>query len=304
VTADAAAVQAAVRNGDATAGLADGTLYVQPNGTGTFPLLVAQAVVAQEAASRLAAAGLMPAQVTDLQSIQPPKQVIVGPVEDQGRAAFGFVPAIVLFLALTFAGNAIATTVGTETATRISEVLLAVLRPSQILTGNVLAVGRVTLLQLLVLAAPFAVSLAVSDTPSLPTVAAAGVAWFVLGFVLYAFVVAAAATLVDKVAEVGTAVLPVTVALVLSYLVTIIVVPNDPSSSLSIAVSLFPLTAPMAMPVRRASGQVPDYQLALSMRLTAITAVLLPALASTIYRRALVLTGRRVPIREVLLINH
>jgi ABC-2 type transport system permease protein len=164
VTADAAAVQAAVRNGDATAGLADGTLYVQPNGTGTFPLLVAQAVVAQEAASRLAAAGLMPAQVTDLQSIQPPKQVIVGPVEDQGRAAFGFVLAIVLFLALTFAGNAIATTVGTETATRISEVLLAVLRPSQILTGNVLAVGRVTLLQLLVLAAPFAVSLSPSVT--------------------------------------------------------------------------------------------------------------------------------------------
>lgn len=303
-TPNAASVQAAVRNGDATAGLADGTLYVETNGTGTFPGLVAQAVVAQQTASRLAAAGLTPAQVTDLQSIQPPTQVTIGPVEDQGRAAIGFVLAIVLYLALTFAGNAIATAVGTEKVTRISEVLLAVLRPSQILTGNVLAVGAVTLFQLLVLGAPFAVSLAVSDTTSVPTVAAAdvvlAVAWFVLGFVLYAFVFAAAATLVDKVSDVGTAVLPVSVTLVLSYLVTIIVVPADPSSPLSTAVSLFPLTAPMAMPVRWASGQVPVYQLALSMLLTALTAVLLLALASTIYRRALVLTGRRVSIREVL----
>jgi ABC-2 type transport system permease protein len=304
VTADAAAVQEAVQNGDATAGLADGTLYVQQNGTGTFPGLVAQAVVAQEAASRLAAAGLTPEQVTDLQSIQSPTQVTVGPVEDEGRAAIGFVLAIVLYLALTFAGNAIATTVGTEKATRISEVLLAVLRPSQILTGNVLAVGVLTLVQLFVLAAPFAVSLVVSDTSSIPTVAAAdvalAVAWFVLGFLLYAFVFAAAGALVDKVADVGTAVLPVTVVLVVGYLVTLVVVPSNPSSPLSTAISLFPLTAPMAMPVRWASGQVPVYQLALSMLLTAVAAVLLLALASTIYRRALVLTGRRISIREVL----
>ena len=302
-TADAAAVQAAVRNEDATAGLADGTLYVQRNGTGTFPVLVTQAVVAQEAASRLSAAGLTPAQVTDLQSIQPPKQVTVGPVEDQGRAAIGFVMGLVLYIALSIAGNNIAATVGTEKATRISEVLLAVLRPSQILTGNVLAVGAVTLFQLLVLAAPVAVSLVVSDTAPLPTVAAAdvalAVAWFVLGFVLYAFVFAAAAALVDKVSDVGTAVAPVTVTLLLSYLVALFVV-VDPSSPLSTAVSLFPLTAPMAMPIRWASGQVPVYQLALSMMLTAVTAVLLLALASTIYRRALVLTGRRVSIREVL----
>ena len=303
-TADAAEVESAVRNGDATAGLADDTLYVERNGTDTFPVLVARAVVALEAASRLAAAGLTPAQVTDLQSIQPPQQVTVGPIENEGRAGIGFVVAIVLYLALTFAGYAIATTVATEKATRISEVLLAVLRPSQILTGNVLAVGTVTLLQLLILAAPFAVSLAVGDTASIPTVAAVdvalAVAWFVLGFMLYAFIFAATAALVDKVADVGTAVLPITVTLVLSYLVAIIVVTGDPSSPLSTAVSLFPLTAPMAMPVRWASGQVPIYQLALSMMLTAATAVLVLALASTIYRRALVLTGRRVSIREVL----
>ena len=64
--------------------------------------------------------------------------------------------------------------------------------------------------------------------------------------------------------------------------------------------SLFPLTAPMAMPIRWASGLVPVWQLILAMVLTAAAAVLLVAVASAIYRRALLITGRRVKLREVL----
>jgi len=301
-TADEAAVRAAVRDGTATAGLANGVLYVEKGGTGEFPVLVTQAVVAQQTVTLLTSAGLTPAQMADLQNIRPPEQVQVG--LNEGRAAVGFVVAIVLYLALTFAGSVLATAIASEKATRISEVLLAVLRPSQILTGNVIAVGAGTLLQLLVLATPLAVSLAVGQTAAFPTIAAAdialAVAWFVLGFVLYAFIFAATAALVDKITDVSTAILPVTILLILSYLVSIVVVINNPMSPLSTAASVFPLTAPMAMPVRWALGDVPFYQLALSMLLTAVTAVLFVALASAIYRRAIVLTGRRVSLREVL----
>jgi ABC-2 type transport system permease protein len=68
--------------------------------------------------------------------------------------------------------------------------------------------------------------------------------------VLYAFIFAATAALVDKVADVSTAILPVTTILILSYLVTVLIVIDNPLSPLSSAASLFPLTAPMAMPVR------------------------------------------------------
>jgi ABC-2 type transport system permease protein len=95
VRTDSAGVQAAVRDGTATAGLADGTLYVEKYGTGTFPVLIAQAVVAQETVTQLAAAGLTPAQVTDLQNIRPPQQVPIGQVQNEGRAATGFVVGIV-----------------------------------------------------------------------------------------------------------------------------------------------------------------------------------------------------------------
>jgi ABC-2 type transport system permease protein len=53
------------------------------------------------------------------------------------------------------------------------------------------------------------------------------------------------------------------------------------------------------MPIRWASGEVPVYQLVLAMALTAGAAVLLVSVASSIYRRALLITGRRVRLREM-----
>jgi ABC-2 type transport system permease protein len=301
---NADAVRRAVRDGDATSGLAGGMLYTSATDDGTFPILVAQTVVALETSRRLSEAGLSPQQVADLQSVRPPKQVIVGRADNPGRAGAGFAVGIVLYLALTFAGSAIATTVAMEKSTRISEVLLAVLRPSQMIVGTVVAVGTVTLMQLLVLAAPLAVAVQVTDSIGLPSVAAGdiglAVAWFALGFMLFAFLFAATAALVDKITEVNSAILPVTMILIVGYMLAVTVVAADPSGGWSVAASIFPLTAPLAMPIRWASGQVPVWQLVLAMALTAATSVLLVWVASSIYRRALLITGRRVKLLEVI----
>jgi ABC-2 type transport system permease protein len=302
--ADREAVRAMVGDGDATAGLVGDTLFTSEGGDGTFPVLVAQAVVAQETTQRLVDAGLSPDQVTHVLSVQPPEQVPVGRVDDQDRAGVGFGVGIVLYLALTFAGSAIANMVAMEKSTRISEVLLAVLRPSQILVGTVTAVGVATLAQLLVLLTPLAVAVRVTDSIGLPSVAtgdlALAVVWFVLGFALFAFLFAASAALVDKITEASTAVLPVTMVLVVGYMLGVTVVAGDPGSPWSAAISMFPVSAPMAMPIRWASGEVPIYQLLVAMVLTAGTAVLLVLAGSSIYRRALLITGRRVHLRELL----
>jgi ABC-2 type transport system permease protein len=77
-------------------------------------------------------------------------------------------------------------------------------------------------------------------------------------------------------------------------------VQQDPGSPLSIALSMFPLTSPMSMPTRWASGVVPDWQLVVSMLLAMGAAFVLAWFGSSVYRRALVVTGRRVTLREVL----
>jgi len=298
------AVRNAVRDGDATAGLAGAKLYTSARDGGTFPVVVAQVVVALETSRLLSEAGLSPQRVAELQSVRPPEQVIVGRVDNEGRAGAGIAVGIVLYLALTFGGSAIATTVAMEKSTRISEVLLAVLRPSQVLVGTVVAVGTVTLFQLLLLATPLAVAVRVTDKIGLPPVAAGdiglAVAWFALGFVLYAFMFAASAALVDKITEVSAAIMPVMMILIVGYMLSVTVVMADPGGGWSVAASIFPLSAPMAMPVRWAAGIVPIWQLLLAMALTAATALLLVWVASSIYRRALLITGRRVKLREVI----
>jgi ABC-2 type transport system permease protein len=305
---DAAAAESVVRDGRADAALAAtgerGTLYVAADGGGTFPAIVSQVVLAARITDALRGYGLDQDQVAQIQATPPPEQVPVGRVADEGRAGVGFAVGIVLYVSLILSGTTIATAVATEKTTRISEVLLAVLRPTQLLVGTVLGVGILGLIQVAALAVPAAGGLLAGSDLDLPSSAAIdislGFVWFLMGICLYAFVFAAMATLVQKVTEVGTAIMPVNVVLIGSYLLAVIVTVQDPNSPVSTAASLFPLSAPLVMPVRWASGLVPGWQLVLAMVLTLAAAVGLALLASRIYARGLTMTGRRVKLREAI----
>lgn len=307
--ADGAAAEAAVREGEATAGLVvsgeGSTLYVASGGAGPFPSVVSQVVVAQATTQALVDAGLTPAQIAAILSLRPPEQVVVGgpeEVEDQSRAIVGFIAGIVLYMALILTGTAIASAVATEKSTRISEVLLAVLRPTQLLVGTVLGVGLLGLVQVAALGVPAAVGFATGDGLTVPTSAVGDIAlsfvWLVLGLLLYAFVFAALGSLVEKVSEVGAATIPANVFLIGSYLIAVTVTTDNPNGVVPTIASLFPASAPMVMPVRWTSGLVPVWQLVLAMALTALAAVALAMLASRIYARGVATTGRRVRLLE------
>lgn len=303
--ADVSAAQDVVRAGDVDVALTatgpSGTLYVASDAGGTFPALVTQAVVAQTTTQSMLDAGLTPEQVATIQGTRPPEQVTIGRATDDARAGVGFATGIVLYIALIIAGGSIATAVATEKSSRISEVLLAVLRPTQLLVGTVLGVGLLMLVQIAALAIPVAVGLAGNlDVPaSASWDIGLAVVWFVLGLAMYAFVFAALGALVDKPSEVGSAIMPANALLIGAYLLAVTVTISNPSSWISVVASIFPLSAPMVMPIRWASGLVPGWQLVLAMVLTALTAVVLARFAARIYQRGLTLTGRRVKLREV-----
>jgi ABC-2 type transport system permease protein len=305
--ADAVDAQRIVRDGDADVALVgtgpEATLYVATDGSSVFPALVAQSVMAQTTADALTRAGLTPEQISAIQSLPPPEQVAVGRVANEGRAGVGFVVGIVIYLALILTGSSIATAVATEKSTRISEVLLAVLRPTQLLVGTVLGVGLLGLAQVAVLAVPAALGFRGQDVLDVGAATgdiALGVLWFVVGISIYAFAFAALGTLVEKPTEVGGAIMPANIVLIGSYLLAVTVTVSDPNSWASVAASLFPLSAPLVMPIRWASGLVPGWQLVLAMGVAAASAVLLALFASRIYARGLSRTGRRLKLREVL----
>ena len=308
VLGDETAVRRAIQDDTADVGLVGSgehaQLYVRQTNAAVFPTLVSAAVRSQAEVDAMTAAGLDPTQIVRIQSSPPPRETTIGAVSDAGRAGVGYVSGIVLYLALILAGTGIATTVATEKSTRVSEVLLAVLRPTQLLVGTVLGASLLALAQIGALAVPVGVWVLASGDTTLPPAAvgdiALAVAWFILGLSLYAFVFAALAALVDKVTEVSSALMPVNMVLIGSYLLAVIVVASTPQHWVSIAGSLFPLTAPLVMPTRWASGAVPVWQLAVSMALTGTAAVLLARAASVVYRRGVVRTGRRLSLKDAL----
>ena len=123
--------------------------------------------------------------------------------------------------------------------------------------------------------------------------------WFALGYGLYACAYAALGALVERQEEVNGAVMPITMGLVVTYLLAV-QAQASPDSALAVATSVIPLTAPVVMPMRLAVSTVSPAVVVLSVLGVAATAVVFVRVGAVVYRRAIIRTGRRLKLREVL----
>ena len=108
-----------------------------------------------------------------------------------------------------------------EKANRISEVLLAIVRPSALLFGKVIGVGLVGILTILAATLPVLIKyLAGGDLPAgAGSAVVGGAAWFILGLALYLTIAASLGALVERQEETGSVITPLSILLVATYLV-------------------------------------------------------------------------------------
>ena len=226
----------------------------------------------------------------------------VEPLEPPGASpAYALFGVLLLQGALIAYGSWVAAGVIEEKATRMVELLLATLRPSQLLTGKLVGVGLVGIAQLTLLYSAGLGALMLSGRQALPAGALAALplvlGWFALGYALYSSAFAVAGALVSRPEQLQTTLTPITVAVVACSFVALAAL-ADPGAPLVRAASLFPPLAPMVMPVRTASGSAAAWEQGLAVALMlASTAALVP-LAARIYAGAVMRTGRRVGLRE------
>ena len=124
--------------------------------------------------------------------------------------------------------------------------------------------------------------------------------WFLLGFLLYALVFAAAGALVSRQEDVGGVTTPLTMAIVIPYVVGVSVLPTDPDNGFVALLSVIPLFAPMLMPMRLAIGGVPAVEVVVALVLTVALILLLVRLTGRIYSNAVRRTGARITVRDAL----
>src|SRR5690606_7298548 len=141
------------------------------------------------------------------------------------------------------------------------ELLLATMRPWQLMAGKVLGnvvVGVLEVGIIAVAAVGTAWGFDLLDTSSLAvgTVAIWVLAWFLVGFVMYALLLASLAALVSRQEDVGSVISPVIGIMMVPYIVGVSIAPWDPENTLVEVLSYIPFCSPFIMPIRIALGTV------------------------------------------------
>ncbi len=277
------------------------TLLRRTRSSSTLVAVAGQAVVFSGIQAQLEQSGLDAATARAALTVPAPTEVVVDD-DGSGREALAFVTGLALYLALFMGGVGVATGVAVEKSSRIAEVLVTTVHPTRLMAGKVLGVGLSILLYLVATAVPFFVALVVGAVDLPPATAVdvvAAIGWFVLGYAIYATGFAALGALVDRQEDLGSAIGPFSGVLVLSYFASI-QAQNAPDSLLAQITSIFPLSAPIVMPVRIAAGSVEPLEVLAAVVAGLLTLALLIRVGATIYRRALLRGGRRLKVTEVL----
>ena len=249
-------------------------------------------------------AGLTTTQIQQLGSTKPvPVQSLEPAAKTHTVNGASVIGVILVFVMLTQYTTWILMGVMQEKASRVVEVLLATMRPIQLLSGKVLGIGLVAMGQAATVLV-FALILGEAVGSDVlhgaePVALAAALVWLLLGYTFYCWVYAAAGSMAERQDQVQTLALPLSLPMIVGYVIALTAASSGSASLFVKALAYFPPTAPFAMPVLVGLGQVQWWGFAISVVVTLAATVVVARVASGIYLRAVLRTGGSVPLREL-----
>ena len=262
---------------------------------------------------RLKRAGLNTAQIaayTKRIEMKRNKITSSGGVEEGGRADFvvAFIMLFFIYMTVLIYGLAVMRGVIEEKQSRIVEVLVSSVRPTQMMLGKVIGIGMVALTQVGVwaLSALLLTTIGVSvfasrglTMPNLPiSLLIYFVVYFVLGYFLFSTLYALVGSTVSSEEEAQQAQIPVTILLVVPMMIFNMIMAN-PTSNASIVLSMIPFFAPTLMMMRIAVVNPPLWQILLSMLIMVASILGCVWVAARIYRVGILMYGKRPSIAEL-----
>src|SRR5215510_2315758 len=262
---------------------------------------------------RLKRAGLNQSQIaayTRRVGLKTNKITASGEVREGGRADFvvAFIMLFFIYISVLLYGMFVMRGVIEEKTSRIVEIVISSVKPTQMMLGKVIGIGLVGLTQigLWALSAFLLTTIGVSTLssrgvpmPSVPiSLLVYFVVFFVLGYFLFATLYALVGSTVSSEEEAQQAQMPVTMLLVVPMLIFNMIIAN-PTSSASVVVSMVPFFAPTLMMMRIAVVNPPLWQVLLSMAIMVATILGCVWVAARIYRVGILMYGKRPSIAEL-----
>jgi ABC-2 type transport system permease protein len=304
--ASAAEAEAALEAESIDIALVDGSTLITPVGSGVGGSSLASLLQEAAAAVKLdALAGEGAAAVAILTEDNLAVRSLADETAEatEARVLIAFGGLVLMYFAILSYGTWTLSGVTEEKTSRVVEVLLATVRPWQLLAGKIIGIGLLGLAQFVITIAVAMVTIRVTGVVELPAVPVASipvlVLWFVLGFALYSVGFGAAGALVSRVEDAQSVATPFTLMSILGFFVSFQVV-NDPGGTFATVMSLLPPTAPFAVPVRTAFGAIPWWELALSVVLTVGAILALVRFAGRAYSGGLLRFGNKVSWKDAI----
>jgi len=304
--ASAADAEAAVRDGKLDLAVVDGReLVAKAEPDEQLSLLVQAASRAARAQQTLQSAGVDQAEIQAALAPPPLPVRSLEPVDEDARSKRTIATVAVFLLYGQLIGYCFAVAMGVveEKSTRVVEVLLAAVRPVQLLAGKIIGVGLVGLIQLAIIGAIGLAVAVASNTITLPPDATGTIGsvllWFLLGYAFYSSMFAVAGAIVSRQEELQNTATPLNLLMIASFFIAFSSsVSGGGDTTLAKVSSFLPPVAPLVMPLRIASGNAAPWEIALSLAIMLVSIVAVVLLAARLYEGAILRTGARVKLSD------
>ena len=256
--------------------------------------------------------GLTPEQAGAIMSVQ-----IEGSTETLGKDQaenffYTYIMIFALYMVILLYGQMVATNVATEKSSRAMEVLITSAKPTAMMFGKVLASCIAGFTQLvLVFGTAILLYNVNKETLSNPLIASIFdipvelfiylIVFFVLGFLIYAFLYGAVGSTASKLEDINTSVMPITYLFLIAFMVVIFSMTSGSVDNTAMLVcSYIPFTSPMAMFTRICMSTVAWYEIAISIVILVGSTVGIGVLSAKIYRIGVLLYGTPPKISNII----
>lgn len=226
---------------------------------------------------------------------------------------YTYIMIFALYMVILLYGQMVATNVATEKSSRAMELLITSAKPVSMMFGKVIASCLAGLIQLV---AVFGSALlfyninkdywgeneVVKSIFNMPVdLFVYMLLFFVLGFIIYAFLYGAVGSTASKLEDINTSVMPITMLFIVGFFVVIFSMTSGNVDNIVMKVcSYIPFTSPMAMFTRIAMSTVPAYEIIISVVILIASAVGVGVLSAKIYRVGVLLYGTTPKMSSVL----
>lgn len=226
---------------------------------------------------------------------------------------YTYIMIMALYMVILLYGQMVATNVATEKSSRAMEVLITSAKPTSMMFGKVLASCLAGFIQL---AAVFGAALvfynlnktywggnaivdSIFNIP--PELFVYMLVFFVLGFLIYAFMFGAVGSTASKLEDINTSVMPITLLFVIAFIVVMMsMASGNVDNTLMTVCSYIPFTSPMAMFTRICMSTVPLYEILISIAILIGSTVGVGVLAAKIYRVGVLMYGTTPKIGNII----